>query len=331
METRRPTSTASGIIRRFGLARVQLRGRRPLVAPAIAAVGIGALVETGRVTAHDLEPRIYSASPVGANFLSAAYAHTMGTVSLNPPSLITNVTAEIDGPGIGYDRTFDFAGRTARLGLALPYRQIDVSADVRGQRQQFTRSGLGDFVMRFGLNLIGNPALSPAEFEKREPTTTIGAGVIVVAPTGDYDTSRLINTGSNRWSVKPEIGLEQPWRNWFVNATAGTWIFGDNTKFLGGNVLGQEPLWVLQAQTGYTFRPSLWLAANATYYTGGETSLNGVHRHDTISGVRGGLTLAMPLANGVSMKFAWSTGSGPRAGANATILGATLQYRWFDP
>ena len=285
----------------------------------------------GRAAAQDLEPRIYSASPVGANFLSAGYAHTIGTVVLTPPTLITNVTAEVDGPGIGYDRTFDFAGRTARFGLALPYRQIDVSADVRGQRQQFSRSGLGDFVMRFGLNLIGNPAVSPAEFARREPTTTVGAGVIIVAPTGDYDTDRLINTGSNRWSVKPEIGVEQPWRNWFVDATVGTWIFGDNTKFLGGNVLGQEPLSVFQAQAGYTFRPGLWLAANATYYTGGETSLNGVRRHDAVSGTRAGLTLAMPLVEKVSMKFAWSTGSGARAGANGTILGATLQYRWFDP
>ncbi len=329
MEIGRPTPTASGILRRIGLNPIR-RAKHPLFLPQIAAAAICALVEVGRASAQDLEPRIYSAAPVGVNFFSAGYAHTAGTVSLNPPSLVTNVTAELDGPGIGYDRTFDFAGQTARIGLALPYRQIDVSAVVRGHKQQFTRSGLGDFVMRFGLNLIGNPAISPAEFEKREPTTTIGAGVIAAAPTGDYDPSRLINTGSNRWSVKPEIGLEQPWRNWFLNATAGPWIFGDNTNSLGGNVLGQEPLWVFQAQSGYTFRPSLWLAANATFYAGGETTLNGAHRHDAISGARGGLTFAMPLVDGFSMKFAWSTGSGARAGANVTLLGATLQYRWFD-
>jgi hypothetical protein len=77
-------------------------------------------------------------------------------------------------------------------------------------------------------------------------------------------------------------------------------------------------------------RPSFWLAADATYYLGGRTNLDGVAGHDFQSVTRAGFTLSIPLGDGFSAKVSfggWLTAQ--NAGAFDRI-GVTLQYRWFD-
>jgi len=50
---------------------------------------------------------------------------------------------------------------------------------------------------------------------------------------------------------------------------------------------------------GYNWRPGLWLAADVTYFTGGQTSVNGVQDNDVQRNVRYGLTLSFRfLLNG---------------------------------
>ncbi len=124
--------------------------------------------------------------------------------------------------------------------------------------------------------------------------------------------------------------MSQPLGDWFADAAVGAWVYADNTDFFGGNTRSQEPLWAFQVHGGYNFRPGLWLAADATYYTGGETSLNGVAKDDALASARYGLTLSVPLADGVSVKATWSTGLITRGGGDFDTVGLVLQYRWFD-
>ena len=44
---------------------------------------------------------------------------------------------------------------------------------------RITRQGFGDLAFRFTENLIGSPALTPAEFARREPTTMLGVSMTV--------------------------------------------------------------------------------------------------------------------------------------------------------
>ncbi len=222
---------------------------------AVVVAALGVLSTARGAGAQDLEPRAYSAAPIGTNFLIAGYSRTTGSVSTDPSLPITGVRASLDTSTFAYARTFDLAGHAASVAVLLPYVVGDFSGQVQEQSREVSRSGPGDLRLRFASNLLGGPALTPAEFAQREPATILGASITIVAPTGEYDPARLVNIGTNRWAFKPEIGLSQPLGNWFADAAAGVWLYTENTDFFGGNVRSQEPLWTFQVHGGYNFRP----------------------------------------------------------------------------
>jgi hypothetical protein len=293
---------------------------------ALAALLLIAATARGQ----ELEPRAYSAAPVGTNFLVAGATHLRGETLLDPALPIKNVHANIDGYVLGYARTFGLAGHSASLGLVVPYARGDVSGDVFEQSHLVHRSGVGDVRLRFAINLLGGPALSPSEFAQREPAPTLGASFSVIAPTGQYEPARLVNVGANRWAFKPEIGYSYPFGPWFVETSAGVWLFGDNDNFFGGQRRSQDALYIAQVHAGYNFMPGLWLAVNAAYAIGGRTTVGGAQSDDFQHNSRYGATLSMPLSTGWSAKLAWSKGLTVRAGGNYEIVSFAIQYRWFS-
>jgi hypothetical protein len=267
---------------------------------------------------------------VGTNFAVASYSRVRGEVLTDSSLPISDVQARIDLYIAGYARTFDWGGQTASLGLVVPFARADVSGNVFEASRDVHRAGIGDVRLRLALNFAGNPALTPQEFAQRTPTAVAGGSVTVVAPTGQYEPSRLVNVGSNRWAFKPEIGISYPIGDWFVEASAGAWLFGDNREFLGRQRRSQEALYVMQLHAGYNFRPGLWLAFNGAYASGGRTSVGSVENQDVQHNSRYGVTLSVPIDNSWSAKLAWSKGFATRAGGDYDIVALVLQYRWFD-
>lgn len=289
------------------------------------------LVAAATVSAQELEPRAYSPSPVGTNFLVVAYTRTTGDVVFDPALPFSDVSARLNAGVLGYARTFAAAGRQASATLGLPYVRGTVEGNVGENRREAYRSGPGDARLRLAVNLMGSPALTPAEFAKRTPATTLGASLVVVAPIGQYESRKLINIGTNRWAFKPELGLSHPVGRWSFDAYAGVWLFMDNDAFYtGSSVREQDPIGSFQAHVSYTFRPRLWLALDANYYRGGQTTLDGVGNDDEQSNSRFGLTLSLPIGARQSLKLNWSDGATTRIGGDFTTLGIAWQYAWFD-
>jgi hypothetical protein len=57
---------------------------------------------------------------------------------------------------------------------------------VAGAEQHLYRSGLVDSVYRLSVNLKGGQAMGPQEFVKWQQKALLGAGLRVIAPTGQY-------------------------------------------------------------------------------------------------------------------------------------------------
>jgi hypothetical protein len=310
----------------------RIDSRRALVRrPGVAVVVLFAALLSRPLSGQELEPRAYAPAPVGANIALVTYGYQSGEVLFDPALPFSNVNAYINSTVGGFARSFDLGGRYATVAVAVPYVWASVGGNVGEQYQEITRSGLGDMRLRFVVNLLGAPALPPREWISRKPSTSLGFSVVVVAPTGQYSSEKLINIGANRWAVKPEFGLSYPVGRWTFEGAAGVWLFTNNTAFYPGTVdRSQDPLYSFQAHVGYTVRPGLWIAADATYYAGGKTYSNDVPGDTRQANSRAGLTASVPIARGHAVKISAARGVDARIGSRFDSYGLAYQYIWFD-
>jgi hypothetical protein len=286
------------------------------------------------IAAQDLEPRAYSASPTGANFLVAGIGRSSGGVIFDPSVQATDVHATIYSPTLGVGRTFGLFGRQALVTAGLPYAFGKINGKVGPQLEQasITRSGLADLRLKFSINLRGGPALSVREFAKASHhNLLIGASLSVQAPSGQYGPTKLINLSTNRWSLRPELGISYPWKKFYFDVYAGAWFFTKNDRFFpGNNIRQQDPLTGLQFHVSYTFRSKLWLALDSTWYGGGDTSINGGPPTGRQNNSRAGVTCSLPVGKMQSVKISYSNGVTARVGSKFNSVSVSWQFLWFD-
>jgi Putative MetA-pathway of phenol degradation len=280
--------------------------------------------------AQQMDPRSYSNVPIAQNFLLAGFAHSQGGVLVDPSLPIDNVSAKIETALVGYVRTLDLWGQSGTIGLVVPYASVYATGQVGSDSGSVTRAGFGDPALRITANLYGAPALSLEEFPSYKQDLIVGASLLVTAPFGQYDSSKIVNVGTNRWTVKPELGVSQAFGRWTLEGAAGVTFFTDNDEYLGDKTRSQDPLYAVQGHVIYNFSRRLWAALDATYYIGGRSSINGGDRNDLQQNSRFGATASWLLNSTNSLKFYFSSGANSRAGTDFQTIGIAWQYRWAD-
>jgi hypothetical protein len=282
------------------------------------------------VAAQDLEPKAYSASPVGAAFLVAGFGRATGAVVFDPTLPVTDVEAKVNSALIAGGYSFGLRGLLALATAAVPYAWGDITGNVGGDARATTRSGLGDARLKLSVNLLGNPAMRARAFAKAPRKTIVGTSLTVVAPSGQHYPEKLINLGANRWGFKPEVGVAAPMGRWDVDAYLGVWLFTENPDFYpGGLTRSQDPVVALQGHVSYTFKPRLWAAVDATWYRGGASTVEGGTPSSAMNNARLGATVSLPIGTAQSIKVAYSGGIVVRTGTNFRSLSIGFQKLWL--
>jgi hypothetical protein len=295
---------------------------------ALCATFAGAvLVAASALHAQGIEPRAYSNAPVGVNFLIAGYAYTRGDFAFQTLP-ITDANLHTSNAVVAYARAVDFWGKSGKVDVIAPYVWLSGTADHLGQPLERVVDGFADPAFRASINLYGAPAMSLAEFAGYRQDVIVGVSLQVTAPWGQYDSSRLVNIGTNRWSFKPQVGVSKAIGPWTLELTAAVTLFTDNHDFYGGNMRSQDPLYALQGHAIYNFPSGVWGSIDGTYFTGGRTTLNGTLSNDLQQNWRLGGTLALPIDVRNSVKFYASSGVSARTGNNYDLVGIAWQYRW---
>jgi hypothetical protein len=294
---------------------------------ALLALFLLPLIAAGQ----ELDPRAYSASPVGSTFVYLGGTNTSGDVVFDPSSVFSDVHANVNSATVSAGHVFDFAGRQASIAVGVPYAWAQIAGNVGESRQSVTRSGLGDPRLRLGLMLYGGKAMDRQTFATTPRAPILGVSLVVVPPLGQYMPDKLINIGLNRWGFKPELGYSHPMGRWQFDVYAGAWLYTDNPDYYGGHRRSQDPILSFQGHVSYTIRPGLWVAVDATQYSGGTASLDGVPATARQDNLRVGVTFSVPVpgVRGLQAKLSYSDGAVTRIGSDFKSVGLAFQYAWL--
>jgi hypothetical protein len=298
-----------------------------------------ALVASSSRAAHaqDLAPRAYVITPLHLSTVTLTWSFYDGSIDYNGALPVSGATGTYQVASVTVYHSFNFFGRSANALASLPYARGTFQGTVAGAGEQLYRSGLLDSVYRLSVNIKGGPALPAQEFPEWKQKVLLGASLKVIAPAGQYDPTKLINWGANRWSVKPEFGYSQRFGKIVLDSYAGVWFFTTNNDFWSRNAYypgtrsqSQNPIGAFEGHLSYDFKPRLWASLDGNYWFGGRTSINGVvNSLSELGNSRIGATVSLPITKRQSVKFAYSNGTYIRYGGNYQNVSVAWQYYWI--
>ena len=277
----------------------------------LRVVFFGVFLAANVSQAQDLAPRAYLVTPIHSNAITLTYSFFDGSLLFDGTVPITGATARAHVAILNYSHSLRFFGRTATFTASLPYGVGNFRGIVVGAETLAYRSGLLPATFRFSVNLIGGRAMNVAEFMTWRQKRILGISLRLVPQTGQYDQTKLVNFGTNRWAVKPELGYSHRWGHCILDAYGGVWLYSTNPEFFSHNqfwprtnTLVQNPTCSFEGHLSYEFKPRLWVSLDGNYWFGGTTSVNGMQNPSTLQrNSRLGGTASIPLNRHQSIKF----------------------------
>jgi hypothetical protein len=290
------------------------------------------------VRGQSLAPRAYVITPVGSNAITITTNIYTGGIQFDNSVPITGSSGTITVIVPSYYRSLDFFGRSANITVAVPYDVGTFEGLVVNQQQSTYRSGLGDGAVRFSVNLKGGPAMKLPEFMKWKQKRLLGVSFITQFPSGQYDPTKLINIGINRWAFRPEVGYSEAWGKWLLDVYGAVWLFTTNPEFFSRNAYfpgtqqqTQEPIGAMETHLSHDFKLGTWVSLDGNFWYGGRTSLNGVANPNTLQrNSRIGATAAYRLSRHQSLKISFSNGALVRFGGDYKAFAVAWQYSWLS-
>jgi len=316
---------------RVGRAEVDI-SPRPIWIFLQLVLTISVAVCSSQVQGQELSPRAYFISPVSSNAVTLIGSFYTGGVNFNGTVPITGATGTYGISIFSYYHSFDILGRSANVTGLLPYAVGHFQGSVLGSQMAIYRSGLMDTSLRVSVNLKGGPAMPPPRYAKWKQTLLLGASLKVIAPTGQYDSTKLVNWGINRWAFKPDFGYSQRWGRTMLDAYGGAWLYTRNPASYSIPVpkpQTETPIGAFEGHLSYDVKPSLWLSLDGNLWFGGVTSLNGIQNLKTRqTGSRFGITGSYRLSKHQTLKVSYSNGIYLLFGGNYQNVSVAWQYSW---
>jgi len=270
---------------------------------------------------------------MGSHIAGTGYAHTNGDIDFNPVLLIEDAAVELHTFVIKYVQPFEVMGKSARIDLVQAYHEGKWEGLLDGVPSSTRRSGLSDSVVRFSVNLLGAPPLKRKDYvsyrASKSRETIIGTGLAIHLPTGNYYDDKLINLGSNRITIRPQLGVVHTWGNWSMELTGVVWFFMDNDDFYGGSRLENDPFYTIQGHLIHTFKSKLWMGAGIAYGFGKESTLDGRAVHDKTKNLLYALSMGYPISARLGASISYiATRTQTNLGGDTDSIVGSVSWVW---
>jgi hypothetical protein len=206
----------------------------------------------------------------------------------------------------GYARTFSLLDRAAMAAILLPMGRISGDVTVAGKTFNQSASGFGDPMLEFKINVLGPPAQKNIpDVLRYEPGFSVNLLADLALPIGEYDSSKPLNLGQNRWygrlgaPIVWQLGPWVPGRRTTLEFLPAVWFFGNNDDFVG-QTKETDPMFQVDAHLTRDLTEHFWGAIDGAWYYGGKSSINGVAGEE-LNNFGVGLTLGYQINDNLSV------------------------------
>ncbi|MGH9324812.1 MAG: hypothetical protein ACRD21_11950 [Vicinamibacteria bacterium] len=115
---------------------------------------VAATTLAAAASGQELEPRLYQNAPVGLNGLVFGYGYSSGNFLVDSSLPIEGATAEIHTITVGYLRSIDFFGKSAKVDVVVPVSSGSFEGTVAGEFRTRKPTGLTDPRVRLAVNVL---------------------------------------------------------------------------------------------------------------------------------------------------------------------------------
>lgn len=307
--------------------------RLRLAAATLAVMGCFAATEA----MAQVPGRFYLKSLDGANGIPVIVNSMSGNT--NPFDMSHNVTpgASFDATMamVGYAHTFALFDRSAMAAVILPMGRISGDVVVGGKTVNQQASGFGDPMLEFDINLIGPRSQKNIPDAMRyEPGFSLDLLTDLALPIGEYDNTKQLNIGQNRWygrigmPVTVQLGPWIPSQRTTLEFLPAVWLFGDNTDYVG-TTMKTDPMYQLDAHLTRDFTEHAWGSLDASWYSGGQATINGV-KGSKLNNLGVGLTLGYTVNDNLNLTVGYKSTVNDNAAGDLSMdsFMVTLVYGW---
>jgi len=289
-----------------------VRGVARLALALASVVAVGAL-GPAQVSAQ-VPARFYWKTLSGANAVPLIFNSMSGNTNPFDPSHQVTPGANVDATLalFGYARTFTLGGRSALVAVIEPMGRISGEVTTGGKTVSETARGFGDPTFELDVNLIGRPAQKNlVDALRYEPGFSVDLIADLAVPIGEYDNTRALNLGQNRWYGRvgaPIIWQLGPWvpgRRTTLELLPAVWLFGTNDDYVG-QTLTTKPLFQVDAHLTRDFTNRIWGSLDGAWYTGGKATVGGVEG-SKLDNLGFGLTLGYQINDNLGLTVGYKS------------------------
>lgn len=279
-----------------------------LAAALMLAVGVFCPTQT----LAQLPARFYWKTLSNSNAVPLVFESLSGNTNPFDPAHTVTPGANFDATMAMacYAHTFALLDRAAMGVIIFPMGRISGDVTVAGQTANQSTRGFGDPMLEFDINVIGPQAQKNIpDVLRYEPGVSVDLLADLALPIGEYDNDQPLNIGQNRWygrlglPIVVQLGPWVPGRRTTLEFLPAVWFFGDNDDYVG-KTMETDPLFQLDAHLSRDFAEYFWGAIDATWYSGGKTTIEGVEG-DRLNNLGWGLTLGYTINENLNLTFGY--------------------------
>jgi len=279
-------------------------------------------------------PRFYWKSLSGTNAVPVIYQTMSGNVNPLDP-------AQRPVPGVVFDASLTIAGfakllpvfdRAAMMAVLVPMGRVTSTVGPTTE----TAGGYGDPLIEFDINLIGpDPIMNIPNMIRYEPGFSLDLLVDLGLPLGEYDPSKSVNIGQNRFYTRIATPIVWQMGRWVpgwrttLEFLPNVYIYGDNDEFMGAKTLETDPMYGLEAHLTTDFTEHFWGSLDLVNINGGKSTIDGV-AGSSVDSTTFGYTLGYQVTDNMQLTFGYLATIGDSNPGDIQLDGVqvSLVYGW---